>query len=100
MMNSPAAGFAASISDGGALPNAAFVDPDLPRLGFGAEFGHGVWVGTQVTQTLRPRNLGLQPLTVSAVIVEGADANFFSAHPAFVVTGDRTQLSLTSRRST
>jgi hypothetical protein len=91
------AGDGGTLRDGGPAPETPFLDPDRTRLAFGGEFGHGVWVGTKTTETLQLRNLGKQPLSISAVSVEGADQGLFAARLSPASDGGAVVISATQR---
>ena len=86
-----------TLRDGGPDPENPFLDPDRTRLAFGGEFGHGVWVGTKATETLQLRNLGKQPLSISAVSVEGVDQGLFAARLSPAFDGGAVVISATQR---
>jgi hypothetical protein len=77
-----------SVGDAGVaqLPAQPQAVLDRTALGFGREFGEGVFVGTTVTETVQLRNAGMAPLIVSSFSLSG-DSCFSLVNTTLVVSG-------------
>jgi hypothetical protein len=74
-------------------PQSPQILPDRTALGFGSEFGEGVYIGTGVTETLQVLNGGQQALAISGTTLGGPNAGAFvidqSSYTGPIAAGDR-----------